>query len=70
MRLTATDIVSLYRPTPCSLRVYLRQKGVPEAEPSAFEQILRTLGQRHELESSRQPRRLRRPERRSARRAY
>jgi predicted RecB family nuclease len=48
MRLTATDIVSLHRPTPCPLRVYLRQKGVPEAEPSAFEQILRTLGQRHE----------------------
>ena len=24
MRLTATDIVNLYRPTPCPLRVYLR----------------------------------------------
>ena len=48
MRLTASDIVSLYRPTPCSLRVYLREKGVPEAEPSVFEQILQTLGQRHE----------------------
>ncbi len=48
MRLTATDIVGLYRPTRCPLRVYLREKGVPEAEPSAFEQILRTLGQRHE----------------------
>jgi predicted RecB family nuclease len=50
MRLTATDIVSLYRPTPCSLRVYLREQSIPEAEPSAFDQILRTLGQRHELE--------------------
>ncbi len=50
MRLTATDIVSLYRPTPCPLRVYLREQGAPEAEPSAFDQILRTLGQRHELD--------------------
>ena len=48
MRLTATDIVSLHRPTFCSLRVYLREQGAPEAEPCAFEQILRTLGQRHE----------------------
>lgn len=48
MRLTASDIVSLYRPTPCPLRVYLRENNVPEAEPSAFEQILQTLGQRHE----------------------
>ena len=48
MRLTASDIVSLYRPTPCSLRVYLREQGVPQAEPSVFEQILQTLGERHE----------------------
>lgn len=41
---------SLHRPTPCSLRVYLREQSIPEAEPSAFDQILRTLGQRHELE--------------------
>jgi len=48
MRLTASDIVSLYRPTPCPLRVYLREQGVPQAEPSVFEQILQTLGERHE----------------------
>ncbi len=48
MPLTASDIVSLYRPTPCSLRPYLRAKGVPESEPSAFEQIIQTLGQIHE----------------------
>jgi predicted RecB family nuclease len=48
MRLTPSDIVNLYRPTPCSLRVYLREKGVPGAEPSAFDQILQTLGERHE----------------------
>jgi predicted RecB family nuclease len=48
MQLTASDIVSLYRPTPCSLRLYLREKGVPESEPGAFEQIIQTLAQVHE----------------------
>jgi predicted RecB family nuclease len=50
MRLTASDIFGLYRPTLCPLRVYLRQQGVKESEPSAFERILETLGERHELE--------------------
>jgi predicted RecB family nuclease len=48
MRLTASDIISFYRPTPCPLRVYLREQRIPAAEPTAFEQILQTLGQRHE----------------------
>ena len=48
MRLTASDIVSLYRPTPCSLRLYLRSHGVQESEPGAFEQIIQKLGQVHE----------------------
>jgi uncharacterized protein len=48
MRLTASDIFTLYRPTVCPLRVYLREQHIPAAEPSAFEQILQTLGQRHE----------------------
>ncbi len=48
MKLTASDIITLYRPTVCPLRVYLREQHIPEAEPSAFEQILQTLGQRHE----------------------
>ena len=48
MRLTASDIVSLYRPTPCSLRLYLREQGVAESEPSAFDQIIQTLGEVHE----------------------
>ena len=50
MQLTASDIVSLYRPTPCSLRLYLRARGVPESEPSDFEQIIQTLGRIHEQE--------------------
>ena len=48
MHLTASDIVSLYRPTPCSVRLYLRDQGVPESEPSAFDQIIQTLGKVHE----------------------
>jgi len=48
MPLTASDIVSLYRPTPCSLRLYLRSKGVPESEPRAFDQIIQSLGKVHE----------------------
>jgi predicted RecB family nuclease len=48
MRLTASDIVTLYRPTPCSLRVYLRQQGIKESEPNEFEKVLQDLGTRHE----------------------
>jgi predicted RecB family nuclease len=48
MRITASDIFTLYRPSECSLRVYLREQRVPEAEPGAFEQIIEELGQRHE----------------------
>ena len=48
MRLTASDIFAVYRPTLCALRVYLREQRIPEAEASVFEEILRTLGQRHE----------------------
>src|ERR1017187_10466771 len=50
MRLTASDIISLHRPTPCGLRIYLREHRILEGEPSAFEQILQTLGQRNEEE--------------------
>jgi predicted RecB family nuclease len=48
MRLTASDIFNLYRPTLCALRVYLCEQRIPEAEPGVFEEILQTLGQRHE----------------------
>src|ERR1700758_2669279 len=48
MRLSASDIISLYRPTECDLRIYLREQHVPEAEPDIFEEILQTLGERHE----------------------
>lgn len=48
MKITAQDFHALYRPSECSLRVFLRARGEPEAEPSEFEQVLFRLGQRHE----------------------
>jgi hypothetical protein len=49
VRLVPSDYYSFYRPSPCGLRVYLRQRDEPEAEPSPFGQVLFRLGQRHEL---------------------
>ncbi len=48
MNITAQDFYSLYTPSGCGLRVYLRAKREPEDKPSEFEQVLRRLGQRHE----------------------
>jgi len=50
MRMTASDFATFYLPTPCELRVFLHEKGEPEAEPSAFEEVIRRLGIRHEQE--------------------
>ncbi|MDD5677046.1 MAG: TM0106 family RecB-like putative nuclease [Kiritimatiellae bacterium] len=48
MRLTASDIYSYYRPSRCTLRPYLKHKGVAEAEPGAYVQLILRLGERHE----------------------
>jgi predicted RecB family nuclease len=48
MRLLASDIIALHRPTPCELRIYLRHNGTPEAAPGPFDEVLRRLGMRHE----------------------
>jgi predicted RecB family nuclease len=48
MRLTATDFYGYYRPSKCELRVYLRAREEPKAEPSPYELTLRRLGQHHE----------------------
>jgi predicted RecB family nuclease len=48
MSLTASDIYAYYQPAECALRIYLRHRGEPEAEPGSYEQILMRLGQRHE----------------------
>ena len=50
MRLTASDFMTYWRPSPCELRVFLHEKGEPEAEPGAFDEVMRRLGIRHERE--------------------
>jgi predicted RecB family nuclease len=50
MRLRATDVNRFYRPKPCDLRVFLGLTGVePAGEASRYEEVLRRLGERHEL---------------------
>lgn len=49
-KFTAQDFRRLYVPKKCDLRVHLHEKGVPEAEPSEFEQVLLRLGQRYEAD--------------------
>ena len=49
LRLTPTDVATYYRPSACDRRVLLRYRGEKEAEPSAYDEILRRFGQRHEL---------------------
>jgi predicted RecB family nuclease len=48
MKLTASDIVSLYRPALCQLRVYLREHHAAESEPGAYDEIIQRLGRLHE----------------------
>jgi predicted RecB family nuclease len=50
MRMTASDFVSYHRPTRCDLRVYLRNRGEHEAERGPYDEVLRRLGLRHEME--------------------
>ena len=42
--------MTYWRPSPCELRVFLHEKGEPEAEPGAFDEVMRRLGIRHEQE--------------------
>jgi predicted RecB family nuclease len=42
--------MAYWRPSPCELRVFLHEKGEPEAEPGAFDEVMRRLGIRHEQE--------------------
>ncbi|HYN20997.1 MAG TPA: PD-(D/E)XK nuclease family protein, partial [Thermoanaerobaculia bacterium] len=48
MRFRASDSYDYFRPSPCGLRVFLRSRGEPEAEPGAFDLLLRRLGLQHE----------------------
>jgi predicted RecB family nuclease len=49
MRLVATDFFSLYKPSECELRVWLREQGEEEAPPGPYAQVLMDLGREHEL---------------------
>ncbi|MGH2954085.1 MAG: TM0106 family RecB-like putative nuclease [Solirubrobacterales bacterium] len=48
MRLVATDFFSLYRPSECGLRVWLRAQGEEEAPPGPYAEVLMKLGLEHE----------------------
>src|SRR5262249_61425429 len=43
MRLVPSDYYTLHRPSKCGLRVYLRNRGVAEAEPRPLSQVLLRL---------------------------
>ncbi len=43
-----SDFYRLFSPSKCELRLYLSYKGVAPSPPSAFEQLIFQLGQRHE----------------------
>jgi predicted RecB family nuclease len=46
--LSASDIYSLYNPSPCERRVFLCFHDEPEAEAGDFEKLIYELGRRHE----------------------
>ncbi len=46
--MTLTITPSVYSPSRCELRLYLKQKGVEPAQASEFLQVIFRLGQRHE----------------------
>jgi predicted RecB family nuclease len=48
LRLTASDFYTVFRPSKCENRVYLRQKGLEEGLPSPYDEVIRKLGARHE----------------------
>lgn len=48
MRLTASDFYSFQRPSRCELRLFLRAQGTEEAPPGPYQEVLRSLGERHE----------------------
>lgn len=50
MNLTASDIYTLFRPSTCERRVFLRARGEAEEEKGDFEELIEELGRRHEAE--------------------
>jgi predicted RecB family nuclease len=50
MRLSASDLVRYYSPSVCRRRLDCYRRGLSEAEPGAFEQLLMEMGKRHEAQ--------------------
>lgn len=50
IRLNASDIIALHRPSSCELRIFLRHAGEAQELPSEFEKVLGRLGMQHEQE--------------------
>ncbi len=50
MNLSASDIYSLFRPSKCERRVFLRSHEEQEGESSEFNKLIEDLGRRHEAE--------------------
>ena len=48
MRLTASDIHTHLCPSRCPRRVYLHAKGVEQAPPSPYDEVIKRLGKEHE----------------------
>jgi predicted RecB family nuclease len=48
IRLIASEFITHYRPSLCDLRIFLKRKAGKEPELSAFDEVLRRLGRRHE----------------------
>ena len=48
MRLSASDLVRYYSPSICRRRLDCYRRGLREAEPGAFEQLLVEMGRRHD----------------------
>jgi predicted RecB family nuclease len=50
MRLSPSDFATLYRPNACDLRIWLKHHDEPQRDATAYEEVLRRLGDRHEAE--------------------
>jgi predicted RecB family nuclease len=48
MRLSASDFIAYYRPSPCELRIFLRQTNEEETAIGPFDELLNRLGLQHE----------------------
>ena len=48
MDFSPSDMYTLFRPSKCERRVYLRSHGEPEGEASEFDKLIEELGRRHE----------------------